>query len=68
MQIVSILSIVAAFIINDTISDFFAVLALGLAINAGYSLDSIYAPWAMNLSIGLGVIFGFWSNSLLDKY
>ena len=68
MQTVSLLSLIAAFVINEVISDLFAVMALGLAINAGYTLDSANAPWAIHLSLGLGIILGFWNDHLLDKY
>lgn len=68
MQIISVFSVFSAFFINPIISDLFTVIAFGLALNVGYSLDSVHAPWGIHCAIGIGIVLGFWCSDYTSKY
>lgn len=68
MQLVSALSLLAAFFTYPQACEFFSACALGLAMNAGYQIDSVHAPWVINCSLALGVILGHLTGSHLPKF
>ena len=65
---ISLISLLAAYITYPEVSEFFGMIALGLAMNVGYQLDSIHGPWAINFSLALGVILGYLTESHTPKH
>ena len=68
LQIISILSLFAAFITIPWATELLAACALGLAMNTGYQIDSMHAPWVINCFLALGVIFGHFTLHHIAKF
>jgi 4-hydroxybenzoate polyprenyltransferase len=67
MRVVSLLSLIASFIISPLISEFFCICALGLAVNTAYEIDLAETSTAVNTSLGIAQIISYWSESYLQK-
>jgi|JI10StandDraft_1071094.scaffolds.fasta_scaffold254256_1 hypothetical protein len=68
MQIISLCSLIASFVVVPWMSDFFCSLALGLAMNVGSRLDSPNASYIINSCLGVGIILGSLTSEHLVKY
>lgn len=68
LQIVSLCSLAAAFVVVPWIGDMFSALALGFAMNVGYRIDSPNSSWVINCCLAFGIILSCITGEHLIKY
>lgn len=62
MQLISIFSLLASFVIYPWATDLFASCALGLAMNVGFRIDSHNGSCWINCCLAIGIVLGYFTG------
>ena len=65
MRIITLLSLIAAFMQDEVVCEILCIVALGLAVNTAYELDLTEGPALINTALGISQILSFLSRSYL---